>query len=31
MQGHCRRSERGIVAAALREIFDAEGLERVSG
>jgi putative transposase len=28
MQGHCRRSERGIVAAALREIFDAEGEER---
>ncbi len=27
MQGHCRRSERGIVAAALREIFDAESLE----
>jgi transposase-like protein len=23
MQGHCRRSERGLVAAALREIFDA--------
>ena len=28
MQGHCRRSERGIVAAALREIFDAEGEEQ---
>ena len=27
MQGHCRRSERGIVAAALREIFDAEDLD----
>lgn len=26
MQGHCRRSERGLVAAALREIFDAEDL-----
>ncbi len=24
MQGHCRRSDRGLVAAALREIFDAE-------
>jgi putative transposase len=24
IQGHCRRSERGIVAAALREVFDAE-------
>ena len=23
MQGHCRRNERGLVAAALREIFDA--------
>ena len=23
MQGHCRKSERGIVSAALREIFDA--------
>jgi putative transposase len=28
MQGHCRRSERGIVAAALREIFDAEVAEQ---
>jgi putative transposase len=28
MQGHCRRSERGLVAAALREIFDADGLEQ---
>ncbi len=28
MQGHCRRSERGLVAAALREIFDAEGAEQ---
>jgi transposase-like protein len=28
MQGHCRRSERGLVAAALREVFDAEGLEQ---
>jgi len=27
MQGHCRRSERGLVAAALREIFNATGLE----
>jgi len=27
MQGHCRRSERGLVAAALREIFDAESLD----
>jgi len=27
MQGHCRRSERGIVSAALREIFDAPDLE----
>lgn len=27
MQGHCRRSERGLVAAALREIFDAPDLE----
>jgi len=26
MQGHCRRSDRGLVAAALREVFDAEGL-----
>jgi transposase-like protein len=28
MHGHCRRSERGIVSAALREIFAAEGLEQ---
>ena len=28
MLGHCRRSERGLVAAALREIFDAAGLEQ---
>ena len=28
MHGHCRRSERGLVSAALREIFDAEGLEQ---
>jgi len=27
MHGHCRRAERGLVSAALREIFDAEGLE----
>lgn len=27
MQGHCRRSDRGLVAAALREVFDASGLE----
>ena len=27
MHGHCRRSERGLVSAALREIFDAENLE----
>ena len=27
MHGHCRRSQRGLVSAALREIFDAEGLE----
>ncbi len=27
MHGHCRRSERGLVSAALREIFDAESLE----
>lgn len=26
MQGHCRRSERGLVAAALREIFNATDL-----
>ena len=26
MAGHCRRSERGLVAAALREIFDASDL-----
>ena len=28
MQGHCRRSERGLVAAALREIFDARTSRR---
>jgi transposase-like protein len=28
MHGHCRRSERGLVSAALREIFDAESLEQ---
>lgn len=28
MHGHCRRSDRGLVSAALREIFDAEGLEQ---
>jgi putative transposase len=28
MRGHCRRSEQGLVAAALREIFDAPGLEQ---
>ena len=27
MQGHCRRSERGLVSAALREIFDAHDLQ----
>ena len=27
MQGHCRRTERGLVSAALREIFDATGLQ----
>ncbi len=27
MLGHCRRSERGLVSAALREIFDADSLE----
>jgi transposase-like protein len=27
MQGHCRRNERGLVAAALREILDAHDLE----
>ena len=27
MQGHCRRSESGLVSAALREIFDAHDLE----
>jgi len=27
MQGHCRRNERGLVSAALREIFDAPDLE----
>ena len=28
MHGHCRRSERGLVSAALREIFDADSLEQ---
>lgn len=28
MHGHCRRTERGLVSAALREIFDAESLEQ---
>jgi transposase-like protein len=28
MRGHCRRSEQGLVAAALREIFDAPDLEQ---
>ncbi len=28
MHGHCRRSERGLISAALREIFDAEGPEQ---
>ena len=28
MQGHCRRSERGLVAAALREVFGADSLEQ---
>jgi len=28
MHGHCRRSERGLVSAALREIFDAESLDQ---
>ncbi len=28
MHGHCRRSERGLVSAALREIFDTDGLEQ---
>lgn len=28
MHQHCRRSERGLVSAALREIFNAEDLER---
>ena len=27
MHGHCRRSDRGLVSAALREIFDADGIE----
>ena len=27
MHGHCRRDERGLVSAALREIFDAEDAE----
>jgi putative transposase len=27
LHGHCRRSERGLVAAALRELFDAADLE----
>ena len=26
MHGHCRRSERGLVSAALREVFDASSL-----
>jgi len=28
MLGHCRRTERGLVSAALREIFDADSLEQ---
>lgn len=28
MHGHCRRSDRGLVSAALREIFDADSLEQ---
>ncbi len=28
MHGHCRRSERGLVSAALREIFDARDLDQ---
>jgi len=28
MRGHCRRSDQGLVAAALREVFDASGLEQ---
>jgi len=28
MHGHCRRTERGLVSAALREIFDAESLDQ---
>jgi len=28
MHGHCRRSERGLVSAALREIFDADSHEQ---
>lgn len=28
MAGHCRRSDRGLVAAALREIFDASSFEQ---
>ena len=28
MHGHCRRSERGLVSAALREVFDAESGEQ---
>ncbi len=31
MHGHCRRSDRGLVSAALREIFDAESLEAAKG
>ena len=28
MRGHCRRSDQGLVAAALREVFDASSLEQ---
>jgi putative transposase len=28
MRGHCRRNEQGLVAAALREVFDAPSLEQ---
>lgn len=28
MRGHCRRSEQGLVAAALREVFDAPSLDQ---
>ena len=31
MHGHCRRSDRGLVSAALREIFDAESVEAAKG